>query len=340
MTIDKRPFGRIKDGVNVDCYTLADCGYSMEVLTYGGAIRSLIVPVAGGARDVALGFDDVASYEAHTAYFGAIIGRVANRIGGARFSLNGKDCSVDKNDGPNSLHGGYSGFDKQVWAVREEAGSLVLTLREGDEERGFPGNLDVEVRYGLVAGVLSIEYFAKSDKDTPLSLTNHCYFNLGGHDSGGIAGQKLQIFADCITPIDETLIPTGELMEVSGTPFDMKEPRLIGPGMESSHPQIVLGGGYDHNFVLSKEQSRALSLAAILEFDGLTMRCLTTEPGIQFYSGNFLSGELGKGGAIYNKRTGLCLETQRWPDAVNKPGFPNSVLRAGETYRSKTVYSF
>jgi aldose 1-epimerase len=340
MTIEKRPFGQTKDGAKVDCYTLKDGGCSMEVLTYGGAIRSLVIPVAGGSRDITHGFDDVAGYEAHACYFGAIIGRVSNRIGGARFSQGGKEYSLDKNDGPNCLHGGYKGFDKKVWAAREEPGALALSLGEADAERGFPGNLDVEVRYSLIGGALSIEYIAKSDADTPVNLTNHAYFNLGGHDSGGIENHRIQIISDCITPIDETLIPTGELMDVIGTQFDLREPALIGPGLESTCLQIALAGGYDHNFVLSREPHRDLALAVVLEYGGLKMSCLTTKPGVQFYSGNFLSGEVGKGGAVYQKRSGICLEAQYWPDSVNKPGFPAPILRKGDTYRHKTVYEF
>ena len=340
MTIEKRLFGRTSDGKNVDCYTLEDAGYSMEVLTYGGAIRSLVVPIHGGVRDVALGFDDVAAYEAHTCFFGAIIGRVANRIGGASFSLNGKEYIIEKNDGPNSLHGGYRGFDKQVWQARIDADALVLTYTEKGKEHGYPGELSAEVRYSLQNGIVLIDYKATCDEDTPINLTNHNYFNLGGHNSGGIEGHKLQIIADFITPIDDTLIPTGELMDVKGTPLDFTKPRTIGDDIDSSNEQIKLGGGYDHNFVLSKETVRNLSLAAELEFDGLKMQCLTTLPGVQFYSGNFLTDMDGKAGAKYKKRSGLCLETQSWPDAVNKPEFPSCILKKGEEYRHTTQYGF
>jgi len=340
MTIEKRLFGRTSTGENVDSYVLKDAGYTMEILTYGGAIRSLVVPVEGGVRDVALGFDTVAEYEAHKAFFGAIIGRVGNRIGGARFSLNGKEYNLDKNDGPNTLHGGFKGFDKKVWQASVDADALVLKYTEKDKENGFPGNLDTEVRYSLKNGVVLIDYKATCDEDTPINLTNHNYFNLGGHSAGGIEEHKLQILAEHITPIDDTLIPTGALMDVAETPFDFRKSKAIGDDIDSTHEQIKLGGGYDHNFVLSKEPERKLSLAAVLEFDGLKMQCLTTSPGVQFYSGNFLTDMEGKAGAKYKKRHGLCLETQNWPDAVNKPEFPNSILKKGEVYRQATQYSF
>jgi len=340
MTIKKRLFGHTKDGVQVDGYTMVDGGMSVEVITYGAAISSLVVPTAGGVRDVALGFDDVPAYERHASYLGAIIGRVANRIGGAQFSLGGRIYELDKNTGSNCLHGGYQGFDRQVWSAKAENDALVLSLHESDMKCGFPGSLDVDVRYCLKDGALSIGYVAVCDADTPINLTNHCYFNLGGHDHGSIENHNIRIYADSITPIDESLIPTGEVLDVAGTPLDLREPTRVGRGLDSSHPQIVLGGGYDHNYVLSREVCRELSPAAVLEYDGLRMTCMTTKPGIQFYSGNFLSGDTGKEGAIYAKRSGLCLETQYWPDSLNKPEFPDSTLRKGATYTHETVYKF
>jgi len=312
---------------------------SVEILNYGGIIRSVIVQTSNGIRDVVLGFDSVERYEAHTGYIGALIGRVANRIGNARFSLNEKSYNLDVNDGPNCLHSGFCGYDKRIWDVQTGDGALILTLRDPGASSGFPGNLDVEVRYVVESSRLNIYYTATCDEDTPVNLTNHCYFNLGGHDSGSIEKHEIAVFGNYITPIDENLIPTGKLLAVADTPFDLWNRTQIGKGLGSNHPQIVLGGGYDHNFVLSSNPNRAMSPAAVLEHDGLTLHCMTTQPGIQFYSGNFLSDETGKGGAIYNRRSGLCLETQSWPDAVNKPGFPDSILRKGEVYSHRTEYS-
>ena len=341
MTIEKRPFGRTKDGKEVEMYTLQDRGYTVEIITYGAAIRSIHVPVAGGTRDVALGFDDIAGYEANKSYQGAIIGRVGNRIGNARYEMNGKTYHLDVNDGPNCLHGGFIGFDKQVWTAEEEQGALVFTLldKEGTAA-GFPGDMEIKTIYTLENGELGIEYKAKCSEDTPVNLTNHCYFNLAGHDAGGIEEHKIQIFSHKITAIDETLIPTGELLDVTDTPFDLRELTVIGPGLARSCPQMELGGGYDHNWVLSNEPSRALATAAVLEYNGLSMTCLTTKPGIQFYGGNMMSGEKGKSGAVYAKRTGLCLETQYWPNSVNMPQFPAPILLKDGEYNHKTVYRF
>jgi len=341
MTIDKRPFGQTKDGKDVELYVLQDGGYCVEIITYGAAIRSILVPIAGGVRDVALGFDDIAGYEANKSYQGAVIGRISNRVGKARYEMNGKEYHLDVNDGPNCLHGGFIGLDKQVWSAVEEPGALVLTLidKEGTAA-GLPGNLEVRTRYTLENGELGIEYSAACDADTPINLTNHCYFNLAGHDAGSIGEHKIQIFSHKITPVDETLIPTGEFLDVTDTPFDLRELTAIGPGFSRSCPQMELCGGYDHNWVLSGEPHRALATASVLECDGLSMTCLTTKPGIQFYSGNFMTGEIGKGGAVYAKRTGLCLETQYWPNSVNIPQFPAPILRKGEVYNHKTVYRF
>jgi len=341
MTIEKRPFGQTKDGKAVDLFTLKDDDFSVEIITYGAAIRSINVPVAGGTRDVALGFDNIADYEANKSYQGAVIGRIGNRVANARYEMNGKTYQLDTNDGPNSLHGGFIGFDKQVWDAEETPNALILTLvdKEGTVA-GYPGNLEAKTIYTLEKGELGIEYIATCDADTPINMTNHCYFNLKGHASGGIEEHKIQIFSHKITPVDDTLIPTGELMDVSDTVFDLRELTEIGPGLEESCTQLVLGGGYDHNWVLSNDAFRDLAMAAVLECDGLSMACLTTKPGIQFYSGNMMTGEKGKGGAIYSPRTGLCLETQYFPNSVNTPSFPAPILRKGEKYNHKTVYRF
>jgi len=341
MKVEKCPFGLLKDGTAVDLYTLQDNGLKVDIITYGAAIRSINVPVAGAMRDVALGFDDLAGYEAHKSYQGAVIGRIGNRVANARYEMNGKEYHLDINAEPNCLHGGFVGLDKQVWSAEEEQDALVLTVldREGTAA-GFPGNLEVQLKYTLQNGGLGLEYIATCDKDTPINLTNHCYFNLRGHDAGSIEDHKIQIFSDKITAVDENLIPTGELLDVTGTPLDLREPILIGSGFERSCPQMELGGGYDHNWVLSDLAHRDLTIAAVLECDGLSMSCLTTKPGVQFYSGNMMTGEIGKGGAVYSKRTALCLETQYWPNSVNMQNFPAPILRKGDVYNHKTVYKF
>jgi len=338
MTTEKRLFGYTKDGDRVESYTLADGDLSVEILNYGGIIRSFCISAFSGQRDVALGFDDVGGYEASTCYHGALIGRVANRIGDARFSLGGKTYNLDANDGTNCLHSGSFGYDKRMWDAQTEDGALILTLRDPGVSGGFPGNLDAEVRYTVERSRLSIEYKATCDEDTPVNLTNHCYFNLGGHESGSIENHRISVFGNYITPVDDRHVPTGELMDVTDTPFDLRNRTIIGHGLGSDHPQIALGGGYDHNYVLSRNQVRELLPAAVVEYDGLILQCMTTQPGVQFYSGNFLTGETGKHGAKYNMRSGFCLEAQNWPDAVNKPGFPDCVLHKGEVYRHKTEY--
>jgi len=341
MTIEKRPFGNTKDGKNVDLYSLSDKGVTVQILTLGAIIRSIKVPVRNTYRDVALGFDTVEGYETNKGYHGAVIGRISNRVGNAEYTLNGKTHKLEANDGKNSLHGGFIGLDKQIWTAKEEPDALVLTLTDKEgTAAGYPGDLEVTVRYTLSGGELGIEYFAQCSEDTPINLTNHCYFNLEGHGAGNIGNHKIQIFADKITANDETLITTGELIDVSGTVFDLREPKLVAPGMESDDEQISLGGGYDHNWVLSNLPHRQLTKAAIAECDGLSVTCATTKPGIQFYSGNMMQGESGKENSVYSKRTGFCLETQYFPNSVNIPNFPAPILKKGETYSHKTTYLF
>jgi len=328
MSIEKRSFGTTRDGQAVDCYTLSDGGIEAEIITYGGTIRALTVPVPGGARDVSLGFDDIGGYEAQTVYFGMLVGRVAGRISDSAFTLGGTRYQLSVNNGPNCLHGGFKGFSKRVWAAEVSGDTLWLSLYSPDGEEGFPGNLSAWVGYTVKDGALTIEYRAESDADTPLSLTNHAYFNLNGHGVGGIGGHSLQIYADTITESDDALINTGEILDVSGTPYDLREGKVIGDFE------------YDINFILGREVTKELRPAAVLRSEGLEMECLTTETGIQLYTGNTMSGDIGKGGAVYSYCTGLCLETQAWPNAINRPNFPSCVLRKGEVYQSKTVYRF
>jgi len=341
MTIEKSLFGITGDGKEVELYTLRDSGFIAEIITYGASIRSIHVPVAGEKRDVALGFDNMAGYETNKGYHGAVVGRICNRVANARYEMNGKTYQMDVNSGTLCLHGGFIGLDRQIWSAKEEQGALLLTLidKEGTAA-GLPGDLKVITKYTLENGELGIEYIARCDKDTPINLTNHCYINLAGHNAGSIENHKIQIFSHKITKIDETLLPTGELMDVTDTPLDLRELTLIGPGLARPCPQMELAGGYDHNWVLSNDPHRPLAMAAVLECNGLSMTCLTTKPGIQLYCGNMMQGETGKGGAVYSKRTGICLETQYWPNSVNIPQFPAPILRTGETYNHKTIYRF
>ena len=329
MTIENRPFGHTTLGEAVDCYTLINGGMTAEILTYGGILRSLVVPAEDGPRDVVLGFDDIEGYLSQNCFIGAIIGRVANRIGGARFTLGDKTYTLAENDGRNCLHSGLRGFDKRCWDATVQGGVLALSLVSPDGEEGFPGTLNAEVRYSLGDNSLTIEYMAVCDADTPVSLTNHSYFNLNGHNGGLINDHCIRIFSETITETDEEMIPTGNIKSVDGTPFNLRRPVVIG------------SFGYDNNFILSERPKSALRRAAVLTSGGLRMTCLSTQPGLQFYSGNsLLSGASGKGGVVYGRRTGLCLETQGWPDAVNQDSFPSCILRKGETYRHKTVYRF
>jgi aldose 1-epimerase len=342
--INKQLYGTTAEGKTVEEYTLTNAhGVEIRIITYGGIITSIRVPDRDGAvANVVLGFNNLADYETRSPYFGCITGRYANRIAGGRFTLDGVEYRLATNDGPNHLHGGTVGFDKQVWAPTVNGNSLALHYLSPDGEEGYPGNLDVTVTYTLTDdNALRVDYDATTDKPTPVTLTNHSYFNLAG--SGDIHGHRLMINADHYTPTDATAIPTGEIAPVDGTPFDFRTPRLIGPGQRSSHPQIVYGRGYDHNFVLKRPDDGSLVLAARVSDpgSGRVMEVLTTEPAVQFYAGNFLDATLvGSGGALYRQSDGLALETQHFPDTVNHAHFPSAVLRPGETYQSTTVFKF
>ena len=337
--VTKASFGATADGRLVDVWTLRAGGYAAQVLTYGGILRSLTVPAPGGSRDIVLGCESLEDYEKQDKYFGALVGRVANRIGGAAFELNGKSYPLAANSGPNCLHGGVRGFNQAVWQAREVDGSLVLTHVSPDGDEGFPGTLEVRVTYSLTAdGVLMLDYWAKSDADTLCNLTNHSYFNLLGHDAGTLAGQQVEIFADAITQTDENSTPTDALLPVEGTPFDLRRPRDFLEGLAMDHPQLTLGNGYDHNFVLRTQPNAPLGLAARVMGGGLCLECYTTQCGLQLYTANYLDGVPGKDGAVYGPRSAFCLETQGWPDAIHHEGFPSPILRAGEEYRHTTTY--
>jgi aldose 1-epimerase len=319
-----------------------------RITNYGGIVVSLFVPdKSNRPGDVVLGYDSLSSYLKATPYFGAIVGRYGNRIGKARFTLDGKDYMLNANDGPNTLHGGLKGFDKVVW---EAAGttpatepSLSLSYLSKDGEEGYPGSLKATVVYTLTdSNELRIDYTASTDKPTVLNLTHHSYFNLAGAGSGDILSHELMLNADKFTPIDSGLITTGELKPVEGTPMDFRTPAPVGSRIGVKDDQLRFGRGYDHNWVLNRT-GEGLSLAARVseKTSGRVMEVWTTEPGVQFYSGNFLDGtSIGKGGKAYAYRTGLCLETQHFPDSPNKPAFPSTVLRPGENFKSTTVYKF
>lgn len=348
--IEMQPFGETADGTAVEHYRLVnETGMAVGVITYGGIITSIEVPDRDGHFDnVVLGFADLGDYLTRNPYFGTITGRYANRIAGARFTLDGATYELAANNGPNSLHGGERGFDKQVWQAREVAAddgvALELTHVSPDGDEGYPGRLEVSVVYTLTNdNALRIDYSATTDKPTVVNLTSHSYFNLAGDGSGDILDHELQLHAERFTPVDETLIPTGELAAVADTPFDFREPRRIGERIRDDHQQLIYGQGYDHNWVLDGAGEGGLRPAARL-FDpgsGRILEIETSEPGIQFYAGNFLDGSLvGAAGKAYRQSDGLCLETQHFPDSPNQPDFPSTVLRPGESYRTTTLHRF
>jgi aldose 1-epimerase len=345
--ISKADFGKMPNGTKVEIFTLTnEHGLEARITTYGGRVVSLKTPDRNGKMDdIVLGFDTLEGYtDPAEPYFGALIGRYGNRIGHAKFTLDGKEYKLPANDGANTLHGGPAGFDKVVWTPRQlPDGGLELTYTSKDGEEGFPGNLKATVEYHLTAAnELKIDYSATTDKDTVVNLTNHSYWNLKGAGSGTILDHLLTLKASRFTPVDAGLIPTGELKAVAGTPFDFSKPTAVGARIEQNDEQLKLGKGYDHNFVLDRSGA-GLSLAARVEepSTGRVMEVETTEPAVQFYTGNFLDGKLkGKGGRVYPQRSALCLETQHYPDSPNKPGFPTTELKPGQTYKTTTVYRF
>ncbi|MBC8170050.1 MAG: galactose mutarotase [Anaerolineae bacterium] len=344
VQIIKRIYGQAAAGGAVAEYTLTNAsGMEVKIITYGGIITSLKVPDRHGRlANVVLGLDTLADYETKNPYFGALIGRYGNRIAGAKFTLNGKTYTLAANNGPNGLHGGLKGFDKVVWLAGEAGESLELTYLSPDGEEGFPGNLTVKVVYTLTEdNALQIDYQATTDQTTIVNLTQHTYFNLAGNGAGTIYDHLMQIHVDRYTPVDETLIPTGELAPVEGTPFDFRLPKAIGAGLRASHPQVVRGRGYDHNFVLHGDGSLAKAAWVYEPTTGRQMEIWTTEPGVQFYTGNFIDGTLvGSSGGLYRQGDGFCLETQHFPDSPNQPQFPSTELKPGDIYQSTTIYRF
>ena len=338
-------FGHTTDGLEVQLFTLLNAhGATATISDYGGTLTSLLVPDRNGQLgDIVLGFEDVSGYQSPAfrranPYFGALIGRYGNRIAEGKFTLDGKAHHLATNNGPNALHGGTVGFDQRIWQATpgtSAAGeTLTLTYHSPDGEEGYPGNLTVIVVYTLTAdNALRLDYTATTDQPTPLNLTNHAYFNLSHGTSKDILAHELTLAADRYTVVDDTLIPTGELRSVAGTTFDFRLPHAIGKRIAQ------VPGGYDHNFVLNNGLRVAASVYD--PASGRTMAVMTEQPGVQLYTGNFLDGSLtGKGGTVYGQHAGFCLETQHFPDSPNQPGFPDTILRPGETFRSTTVYQF
>jgi len=345
--IKRQAFGVTASQERVDLYTLTNAnGIEVRVMTYGGIVVSLRAPDRNGKLgDVVLGYENLDGYLKNNPYFGSIVGRYGNRIGNGRFSLDGKEYSLPRNNGDNTLHGGLKGFDKVVWKARElrsnDGVGLSLSYLSKDGEEGFPGNLAVTVVYILTnRNELRIEYSATTDKPTVVNLTHHSYFNLAGE--GSILNHELMIYADKFTPVDSGLIPTGELRSVKGTPMDFTAPAVIGSRIDQKDEQLTLGKGYDHNWVLNNRSGKlALAASAYEPNSGRLLEVYTTEPGLQFYSGNFLDGSItGKHGQVYKRRYGFCLETQHFPDSPNKPGFPSTALKPGQRYKSATIYRF
>ena len=352
-SIQRSAWGRLADGSAANLYVLKNAGgMTVRVSDYGCTIVSLTAPDRQGKHaDVVLGFDHLDDYVKHSPYFGCVVGRYGNRIAAGRFKLDGVEHRLATNNEPGGiachLHGGLRGFNKVVWDSEGfvRGGEVGVRFRhvspDGDE--GFPGRLDMTVTYRLTdANALRIDYEATTDKPTPVNLTHHSYFNLAGHEAGPILDHELTIAADAITPVDRGLIPTGALLPVRGTPFDFTKPTPIGKRVGADHEQIRFGLGYDHNFVLRRWDGKLRPAATVYEpRSGRVMEVLTTEPGLQFYCGNFLDGKaVGKGGHAYQKRTGFCLEAQHFPDSPNQPQFPSCILRPGEVYRQTTVYRF
>ncbi len=343
MDMKKDLFGSLPDGTAVEAFTLSNgSGIEARIMTYGATLISLRLPDRNGDfEDVALGFETLGGYLGENPYFGCTVGRYANRIGRAKFSLGGVEYTLARNDGENHLHGGLKGFDKVVWAAEPftetDAVGVRFTYLSADMEEGYPGNLSCAVTYRLTGeDELRIDYEAATDKATPVNLTNHTYWNLAGQGKGDILGHVLQIEADKYTPVDAGLIPTGEISDVPGTPLDFTTPHPIGERIAR------IEGGYDHNFVLRRAGGSPGLAALVYEPEsGRVLEILTDQPGIQFYSGNFLDGTIkGKGESLYGKHAGFCLETQHFPDSPNKPGFPPTILEPGKTYRTATVHRF
>jgi aldose 1-epimerase len=340
--IARELYGRLADGSAVDRFVLSNtCGTRVEIIPYGGIITAIeVADRHGERRNVVLGCPTLDGYVADRSSLGATIGRYANRIAEARFEIDGQRYQLARNNGRHALHGGPTGFGRRLWQPEIADGTLRLSYRSADGEEGYPGTLEVSVRFGLDEDdALAIDYAASTDAPTVLNLTNHSYFNLAGEGARDIGAHELTLFADAFLPVTEALVPTGEIRPVEGTPFDFRAPTMIGARIDATDEQLLRAGGYDHSFVLRKEAAGALALAARLadRASGRALEVWTTEPGVHFYSGNFLDGTQGRG---YPKRAGACLETQHFPDSPNRPSFPSTLLRPGMRFHSRTVYRF
>jgi aldose 1-epimerase len=349
-SVDREPFGQLPDGRLIDAITLSNGGrMHVRVLTFGGIIQALHVPDRDGKlEDVVLGYDSLSDYLRDTRYFGAIVGRYANRIAGARFSLDGTTFDLPANEGRNQLHGGPDGFHRAAWTAepfeRDGTAGVRLALTSPDGDAGYPGTLNILVTYTLTEeNELCVDFAATADRATPVNLTQHSYFNLAGHDRGDVLGHELMVAATRYTPVDSELIPTGDLRDVSGTPFDFRRSTPIGSRIHDEDEQLRIGNGYDHNFVLDRAPNSAASLAARLcePVSGRVLEVFTTEPGLQVYSGNGLDDRaVGKEWRVYGQFGGIALETQHFPDSPNKPHFPSTILRPGTELRSRTIFRF
>lgn len=349
MSIERRVFGKTSEGEDVHIFTLSNsAGMEVGIINYGGIIVSISVPDKNGDfTDIVLGYDNLEGYLQQSKYFGAIIGRHANRIEEGIFEINGTLYNLAKNDGSNHMHGGLVGFDKVIWDAQiigdNKDQYLQLTYHSPHGEEGYPGNLDVKVNYSLTEdNQLKIDYHGVTDQDTVVNLSNHSYFNLQGHGGGYIGDHQLMICGDKFTAVDKNCLTNGEILDLDKTPFDFTRLSPIDPGLKSSHEQIASGGGYDHNWILKKDNGGLTKAAELYEpITGRLMEVYTTKPGIQFYSGNFLDGsETCKDGIKYGKRSGLCLETQYFPNALKHKHFPSPILKEGEEYRHTTIYKF
>ncbi len=347
--VEKKLFGKLDDGKEISSFTLTNSNKAVaEIIDYGATVVSLIIPDKNGKmEDVVLGYDDIGGYVKGTSYFGAIVGRYGNRIGKGRFSIDGKEYQLAVNNGENHLHGGIIGYNKVVWNAevleKKEGPAVKFTYLSRDGEEGYPGTVKLEVIYTLTNNnELSVEYSAATDKPTMFNPTHHSYFNLSGNFENTILDHELMIDADTYTPVDAGLITTGKLEKVENTPMDFRKPVKIGAGINKEFEQLKFGKGYDHNWVLKNYNKQVRKVAELYETkSGRLMEVLTDQPGLQFYSGNFLDGTVkGKKGINYQLRTGLCLETQHYPDSPNKPDFPSVRLNPGETYKHKTIYKF
>lgn len=349
MKLTHKSFGKTSRGEEVTLYTIANSkGMKVSFTDYGANIVSILVPdEKGNIADIALGFENIAGYEENSPFFGAFIGRHSNRIRGAKFELNGKVYELDKNDGENNLHSGLAGYNKFMYETEiyeeEDITSIEFSRLSPHMEQGFPGNLDVSVTYSLTENnELVIEYYAVSDRDTIANLTNHTYFNLAGHNSGTILDHKVWIKANQFTPTSKDLIPTGELWDVEGTPLDFRNAKKIGQDIDADYEPLLMAGGYDHNFVLDINGNEVEKVAEVTEeTSGRKMEVYTNMPGMQMYTGNMIEPvKNGKGGATYQKRGGVCFETQYFPDSCNIPSFPSCILKAGKEYDTVTIYKF